>query len=118
MAKTFDIDQLIDSVFRGKTPTEFEMKTLCEKAKEIFAKEPNNLKLHTPITVCGDVHGQFDDVKELFEVGGHCPGVNYLFLGDIVDRGRNSVETLAYLMALKVKYPERVYVIRGNHETK
>jgi len=55
---------------------------------------------------------------ELFKVGGNCPDTNYLFMGDFVDRGRNSVETFLLLLALKVKYPERITLIRGNHESR
>ena len=64
------------------------------------------------------MHGQFYDVLELFKVGGECPETNYLFMGDFVDRGFYSVETFLLLLALKVRYPDRITLIRGNHESR
>ena len=74
--------------------------------------------MRSPITLVGDVHGQFYDVLELFRVGGDIPDTNYLFMGDYVDRGAHSVETITLLMLLKLRYPGRICLIRGNHETR
>merc|ERR1719272_2642276 len=95
------------------------MDLLLEIIKEtsaLFEAEPNLLKLTDPITVVGDIHGQYFDLLKLLEVGG-MPGVTqYLFLGDYVDRGSFSVEVVALLYAIKIKHPKRVRMLRGNHE--
>ena len=72
------------------------------QAKEILTKESNVQEVKCPVTVCGDVHGQFHDLMELFRIGGKSPDTNYLFMGDYVDRGYYSVETVSLLVALKV----------------
>ncbi|KAJ4711996.1 Serine/threonine-protein phosphatase [Melia azedarach] len=96
--------------------TEAEIRQLCGVSKEIFLSQPNLLELEAPIKICGDVHGQFSDLLRLFEYGGYPPEANYLFLGDYVDRGKQSIETICLLLAYKIKYKENFFLLRGNHE--
>ena len=113
-----NLDEQIEQLRKCQYITEIEVKMLCEKAKELFIEESNVQIIDAPITICGDIHGQFDDLTELFNKGGKCPETNYLFMGEFVDRGFNSVETFLLLLALKVRYPDRITLIRGNHETR
>jgi serine/threonine-protein phosphatase PP1 catalytic subunit len=83
--------------------SEYEIKFLCTKAREIFIAQPILLELEAPIKICGDIHGQYYDLLRLFEYGGFPPEANYLFLGDYVDRGKQSLETICLLLAYKVR---------------
>ncbi|KAI5082148.1 hypothetical protein GOP47_0001891 [Adiantum capillus-veneris] len=96
--------------------SEAEIKQLCQHSKEIFLQQPNLLELEAPIKICGDIHGQYSDLLRLFEYGGFPPHANYLFLGDYVDRGKQSLETICLMLAYKIKYPENFFLLRGNHE--
>jgi len=98
--------------------SEPEVVELCKKAIEIFDKEKNVAEVHAPVTVVGDIHGQYHDLLELFKIGGPCPTTNYLFLGDYVDRGYFSVESVTLLVLLKVRHPSRITILRGNHESR
>ncbi|KIY46493.1 Metallo-dependent phosphatase [Fistulina hepatica ATCC 64428] len=113
-----DLDRQIEQLRRGEVISEEEVKQLCLKAREILIEEGNVQTVDSPVTVCGDIHGQFFDMLELFNVGRDCPTTNYLFLGDFVDRGYYSVETFLLLLAYKVRYPDRMTLIRGNHESR
>nr|CAB3492808.1 unnamed protein product [Digitaria exilis] len=88
------LDEQIERLMQCKPLPEPEVRALCEKAKEILMEESNVQPVKSPVTICGDIHGQFHDLAELFRIGGKCPDTNYLFMGDYVDRGYYSVETV------------------------
>nr|CAB3496967.1 unnamed protein product [Digitaria exilis] len=112
------LDAQIEQLMQCRPLAEQEVKSLCEKAKEILMEESNVQPVKSPVTICGDIHGQFHDLVELFRIGGKCPDTNYLFMGDYVDRGYYSVETVTLLVALKVRHPHRITILRGNHESR
>merc|ERR1712066_396396 len=91
-------------------------KALCTAAREIFLSQSALLELEAPLKICGDVHGQYHDLLRIFEYGGFPPESNYIFLGDYVDRGKQSLETITLMFAYKAKFPENFFLLRGNHE--
>ncbi|KAL2259117.1 hypothetical protein VTK26DRAFT_7337 [Humicola hyalothermophila] len=113
-----DLDRAIAQLRACRPIPESEVRELCHKAREILIEEGNVVTVNAPVTICGDIHGQFHDLMELFRVGGDVPDTNYLFMGDFVDRGFYSLESFLLLLCLKVRYPDRMTLIRGNHESR
>ncbi|KGQ85849.1 protein phosphatase [Candida albicans P94015] len=116
-----DLDYCLEQLLDHKPPKILPPETiqqLCHTLKTELLQTPNIISLQSPISVVGDIHGQYHDLLEIFQIGGSPPQTNYLFLGDYVDRGYYSVETISLLLVLKLRYPERVFLIRGNHESR
>jgi serine/threonine-protein phosphatase PP1 catalytic subunit len=107
MSSSINIDEIIKKLLevRGSRPgkavdlTEAEIRGLCLKSREVFLTQPILLELEAPLRICGDTHGQYYDLLRMFEYGGFPPESNYLFLGDYVDRGKQSLETICLLLA-------------------
>lgn len=108
---------------RGSPPgtlaslSESEIKILCQMVRPILLNQPMLIELEAPLKICGDIHGQYTDLLRLFEYGGFPPESNYLFLGDYVDRGKQSLETICLLLCYKIQHPQNFFILRGNHES-
>ncbi|KAF8745544.1 hypothetical protein AX14_006867 [Amanita brunnescens Koide BX004] len=123
--KQLDIDdmiqRLLDVGYTGKVSKSLclkntEVTAICLAARDVFLSQPTLVELSPPVKIVGDVHGQYSDLIRLFEMCGFPPSANYLFLGDYVDRGKQSLETILLLLCYKIKYPENFFLLRGNHE--
>ncbi|PSS37647.1 hypothetical protein PHLCEN_2v471 [Hermanssonia centrifuga] len=115
------IQRLLDVGYTGKVSKSLclkntEITAICQAAREVFLNQPTLIELSPPVKIVGDVHGQYSDLIRLFEMCGFPPAANYLFLGDYVDRGKQSLETILLLLCYKIKYPENFFLLRGNHE--
>ncbi|KAF9015143.1 phosphoprotein phosphatase PPZ [Cyathus striatus] len=115
------IQRLLDVGYTGKVSKSLclkntEITSICMAARDVFLSQPTLIELSPPVKIVGDVHGQYSDLIRLFEMCGFPPASNYLFLGDYVDRGKQSLETILLLLCYKIKYPENFFLLRGNHE--
>jgi serine/threonine-protein phosphatase PP1 catalytic subunit len=115
------IKRLLDAGYAGKSTKgvclrNAEITSICSRVKEIFLEQPPLIELEAPVKIVGDIHGQYSDLIRMFEMCGFPPSSNFLFLGDYVDRGKHSLETMLLLMCYKIKYPENFFLLRGNHE--
>lgn len=107
---------LFEHLFSEAQISKDDAKKIVAQASKFFSAEPNLLYLQDPVTIVGDIHGQFFDMREIFRLGGSPAQTKYLFLGDYVDRGAYGTEVLLALYALKINYPNGVFLMRGNHE--
>jgi serine/threonine-protein phosphatase 6 catalytic subunit len=109
---------MIEQVKARKVLTERDFRQVVKGVIEILVEESNLQPVAAPVNICGDIHGQFYDLLHLFEIGGQIPATRYVFLGDYVDRGNNSVETLQLLLLYKLQHPGAIVLLRGNHESR
>ncbi|KAI9834360.1 MAG: hypothetical protein M1819_002971 [Sarea resinae] len=123
--RSIDLDEMItrllDAGYAGKVTKAVclknaEITAICAAAREVFLSQPALVELQPPVKIVGDVHGQYTDLIRMFEMCGFPPNANYLFLGDYVDRGKQSLETILLLLCYKLKFPENFFLLRGNHE--
>jgi serine/threonine-protein phosphatase PP1 catalytic subunit len=133
------IGRLLEAGYSGKVTKSpplknAEIASVCAAAREVFLSQPTLIELSPPVKIVGDVHGQvsvllvcmrrrvtandhqYADLIRMFEMCGFPPQANYLFLGDYVDRGKQSLETILLLLCYKIKFPENFFLLRGNHE--
>jgi diadenosine tetraphosphatase ApaH/serine/threonine PP2A family protein phosphatase len=115
-----DLDAWISVLERGQPLPERDVGAIFLRIESVLASEPNVLQLWSPIVICGDIHGQLDDLLHLLspQVSGDRSVQRYLFMGDYVDRGHHSLNTFLLLLCLKLKYPENYALLRGNHESR
>ena len=118
MRASSDLDEWISKLVTCELLPEACINDICDRLQTVLQEEGNVQPVQTPVTIVGDIHGQFYDLIELFRISGPPPDTNYLFMGDYVDRGSFSTETVSLVFALKLRYPSRITLMRGNHETR
>lgn len=123
--KTLDLDEMInrllDAAYSAKVTKAVCLKNaeiiaICTAVREVFLSQPALIELSSPVKIVGDIHGQYTDLIRMFEMCNFPPNANFLFLGDYVDRGKQSLETILLLFCYKLKFPENFFMLRGNHE--
>lgn len=100
----------------GRIQSTREVYKMCDTIVHLLLEEANVVGVSAPVTVCGDIHGQFFDILNLFHEAGRPPGTCFVFLGDFVDRGADGVEVVQLLLCYKLRYPKQITLLRGNHE--
>ena len=116
------IEQDLDQIIEGKRNLHLPiykkviLEELAHKVKDLFSEEPNILEIDHDVTIVGDLHGHLFDLLRILYRFGFPPYTNYLFLGDLIDRGECSLEVVVIIFTLKYLFPGKVHIIRGNHE--
>ncbi|MCJ1224795.1 serine/threonine protein phosphatase Pzh1 [Toensbergia leucococca] len=122
---SIDVDEMITRLLDAGYSTKItkavclknaEITAICTAVREVLLSQPALIELSAPVKIVGDVHGQYTDLIRMFEMCGFPPNANFLFLGDYVDRGKQSLETILLLFCYKLKFPENFFLLRGNHE--
>ncbi|KHN84555.1 Serine/threonine-protein phosphatase PP1-2 [Toxocara canis] len=119
VATKFDLESFLSRHQKFKVKVEYNMDELLEMittARVLFSGENALVEVGIPLVIVGDIHGQYTDLQRIFCAVGRPGKTRFLFLGDYVDRGPQSLECIASLVAWKIAYPKRVFLLRGNHE--
>jgi diadenosine tetraphosphatase ApaH/serine/threonine PP2A family protein phosphatase len=117
-----DCRAIVEQLGRGSLIGEEDVSRIFDKLNEILVREDNAVQVRSPVTICGDIHGQYEDLLELFRTAGYDPlnpdDQRFIFMGDYVDRGKYSLNTVLLLSILKIQHPDRIFLLRGNHESR
>lgn len=114
-----NLDLILENLIKLKLPSEDEISKILSKSYNLLNNLPNIAELKPPLIIVGNIHSQFKDLLEIFKIGGDIPEIDYLFLGNYVHYSISfyGIETFLYLLVLKIKYPNHITLLRGNHET-
>ena len=118
MTDDLNLQNVLDQIEKGEVIDEKVVVKILLKLMEVLYTEKNVLQLQSPIIICGDIHGQLDDLLQLFATAGDKTNQQFLFMGDYVDRGYHSLNTFLYLASLKLLYQGNYHLLRGNHESR